>query len=222
MRVSSTLFSVNRRTSLYAAALCLAVGASLGCSSADEKERDAAATSSLEGALALYETSFKDGSSALQYGLRREGLPELKLELARALHYAPGTRIKVEGSFGENGAFVASAVELARDDSRLGTTTSAITQPTQTRSIGVLLVRTSNEPEPPPWLLGTDKVENNLFGTASPDFPENAQNVDAYYREVSYGAYALTGTVFDWITIDPLDDNCDTDVLRERALAQAS
>jgi hypothetical protein len=224
MRASSRPFSVNRPSSLCAtAALCLAVGASLGCSSADEADRaDVAATSSIEGKLAVYQTSFKDGSSAREYGLRREGLPEVKLALGSALHHAPGTRIKVAGSFGAHGEFVASSVELARDDSPVGTTSSAITQPTQTRSVGVLLVRTSNEPEPPPWLLGTDKVANSLFGTATPDFPANPQNADAYYREVSYGARALTGTIFNWITIDPLADNCDTDVLRQRALAKAS
>jgi hypothetical protein len=198
--------------------LFLAACGLLACSGVDEP-----AGSSLEGKLAIYESSFKDGSTAFDYGLRRDGLPELKLELASPPRYAPGTAIRVDGSFDGKGHFVASSVALAPDDSRIETVTSALTQATQTRSIAMLLLRPSNEPEPAPFVVGKALVTNNLFGTASlPDFPANPKNVDAYYREASYGARALQGTVFNWITIAPLADNCDTTALTNAGLAAAS
>jgi hypothetical protein len=199
-------------------ALFLAGCISLACGSADEGP-----SSSLTGKLAVYESSFKDGSSTLDYGLRREGLPEVRIELANPPRYAPGTPIKVSGQFDESGRFVASSLERSVDAAPVGTRSEALTAPTQTRSVAILLVRPSNEPEPPPFVVGKELVMNNLFGTESlPDFPAKTQNVDAYYREVSYGARALQGTVFDWMTIDPLADNCDTNALKSAALAQAS
>jgi hypothetical protein len=192
--------------------------APLGCSSGDEPQ-----SSTLQGQLAVYEASYKDGSVAVDYRLRRAGLPELKLKFSTPQSYAPGTPIQVHGAFTEQGEFVARSVELAPQASQVRSVTEAITQPTQTRSIAVLLLRPSTEPEPPPWVISKPLVENNLFGTESlPDFPAKAQNVNAYYQEVSYGARALQGTVFDWLTIDPLPDYCDTTAVRTAALAKAS
>ncbi|MGC4086894.1 MAG: hypothetical protein QM756_03140 [Polyangiaceae bacterium] len=191
---------------------------SIACGSAQEPS-----SGSLSGKLAIYESSFKDGSMALDYALRREGLPEIKVAFASAPNYAPGTRVKLDGAFDESGRFVASSVERVSDDTQVGVAAEALTQPTQTRSIAVLLLRPSTEPEPPPWVVGKDIVANNLFGTAAlPDFPAKAQNTDAYYREVSFGARALQGTVYNWITIDPLADPCDTTALSSVAQAKAS
>lgn len=201
-----------------AAALCLAACLSLACGAAEEP-----ASSSLNGELAIYESSFKDGSTARSYALRREGLPEVRIEFDGAPSYAPGTALEIQGRFDDAGRFIASSVARAAASARVGTTSQALPQATQTRSIAVVLLRPSNEPVPPPFLVGKDIVTNNLFGTAAlPDFPAKPQNVDAYYREVSYGALALQGTVFDWITVDPLANSCDTDALRSIALAEAS
>lgn len=148
-------------------ALFLAGCISLACGSADEGP-----SSSLTGKLAVYESSFKDGSSTLDYGLRREGLPEVRVELANPPRYAPGTPIKVSGQFDESGSFVASSIERSVDAAPVGTRSEALTAPTQTRSVAILLVRPSNEPEPPPFVVGKELVMNNLFGTESlPDFP---------------------------------------------------
>ena len=146
MRASFRSVQTNHHSSLGAAALLLAACMSLACSSNDESP-----SSSLNGKLAIYESSFKDGSSALDYALRREGLPEVRVEFASPPAYAPGTPIKLEGRFNEAGHFVASSVERAVDDSPVAATTEALAQATQTRSIAILLLRPSNEPEPPPW-----------------------------------------------------------------------
>ena len=192
--------------------------AGLGCSSANEP-----ASSTLEGNLAVYESSFKNGSVRIDYALSRADLPEVKLEFARPPNYAPGTRVEVVGSFAEGGEFIASSVDRVSNTSPVAHATQALTQATQTRSIAVLLLRPSTEPEPPPWVISKALVENNLFGTETlPDFPAKARNVNDYFKEVSYGARAFQGTVFNWLTIDPLADYCDTDAVRNAALAKAS
>jgi hypothetical protein len=147
----------------------------------------------------------------------------VRVRFAEAPRYAPGTPIEIEGRFDERGLFVASWSERATDEAPVGARAQSLNQATQTRSIAVLLLRPNNEPQPPPFVVGKEIITNNLFGTAAlPDFPAKAENVDAYYREVSYGAQALQGTVFDWITIDPLVDGCDTGALTSVALAKAS
>jgi hypothetical protein len=202
----------------FLSALFVAVFISPACTSVDESE-----SASIEGELAIYGSSFKDGSTALGYGLRRAGLPEVKLQLATPPRYAPGTPIKVDGGFDEKGRFVATSVERVAGGSRTEAVTSAIVQPTQARSIAVMHLLPSNEPEPAPFVVGPELARNSLFGTeALPDLPANPRNADAYYRQVSYGARALQGTVFDWITIPPLVDNCDLDALRDIALAAAA
>jgi hypothetical protein len=201
-------------------ALLLAACTSLACTSVDADEPG---SSSLEGELAIYASTFKDGSTAVDYGLRRAGLREVKLRLASPPRFAPGTAIRVDGGFDDKGRFVATSVERAPGDSRLQTVTAAIVQPTQARSIAVMHLLPSNEPEPAPFVVGPELARNSLFGTeALPDLPANPRNANAYYQQVSYGARALQGTVFDWITIDPLPDYCDLDVLRNVALAAAS
>jgi hypothetical protein len=199
-------------------ALFVAAGLSPACNAVDES-----ADASLQGELAIYASTFKDGSTALDYRLRRAGLPEVQLQLATPPRYAPGTSIKADGAFDERGRFVATSVERMAGDSRIETVTSAIIQPTQARSIAVMHLLPSNEPEPAPFVVGPELARNSLFGTeALPDLPANPRNADAYYRQASYGARALQGTVFDWITIAPLADYCDLDALRNTALAAAS
>ena len=199
-------------------ALFVAACSSLACTSDDE-----GAGSSLQGELAIYASTFKDGTTRLDYGLRRAALPEVKLELASPPRHAPGTTIKVDGGFDAQGRFVATSVGRAAGDSRIETVTSAIIQPTQARSIAVMHLLPSNEPEPAPFVVGPELARNSLFGTAAlPDLPANPRNADAYYRQASYGARALQGTAFDWITIAPLADYCDLDVLRNVALAAAA
>jgi hypothetical protein len=184
---------------------------------------DVPASSSLEGQLVVYGSTFKDGSTRLDYGLRRPGLPEVKLDLTSAPRFAPGTSIKVGGSFDARRRFVATSIARAAGGSQVETVTGAIVQPTQARSIAVIHLLPSNEPEPAPFVVGPELARNSLFGTEFlPDLPANPRNADAYYREVSFGARALQGTVSEWNTVAPLIDNCDLDVLKDLAEDAAS
>ncbi|RYZ04574.1 MAG: hypothetical protein EOO73_23345 [Myxococcales bacterium] len=218
MRVPFLAAVSNHRSSYGAAACLLASLLPLACSAGDESGE-----AKLSGELAIYESSFKDGASSLHYGLRRPGLPEVTVELAEPVAYAPGASVELAGRFDEKGHFVASSVVRATGEPGLGTSTQALAQPTQTRNVAILLLRPSDQATPAPWVVGKELVANNLFGTASlPDFPAKPQNTDAYYREASYGARALSGNVFDWLTIDPLVDYCDTNALRTAGLAKAA
>src|SRR5262249_55533519 len=82
-KTPEALMRASSRSPLAVLAVLLAACVPLACNSVDEPE-----SASLQGQLAVYQSDFKNGSTALEYRLRRAGLPELKLELATPPRFA--------------------------------------------------------------------------------------------------------------------------------------
>jgi hypothetical protein len=82
---------------------------------------------------------------------------------------------------------------------------------TGTRTVGVLLFNFSNATSQP-WTLPT--VRGVVF--------DNANSVDEYVRDASYGKLAITGDVHGWYTIDATNAGCAYSTWATQARAEAT
>jgi hypothetical protein len=80
-----------------------------------------------------------------------------------------------------------------------------------TKTVAVLLFNFSNNASQP-WTTST--VRGVVF--------DNANSVDEYYRDASYGQLALTGDVFGWYTIDATNAGCAYTTWASQARAKAA
>jgi chitodextrinase len=80
-----------------------------------------------------------------------------------------------------------------------------------TKTVAVLLFNFSNNASQP-WTPAT--VRGVVF--------DNANSVDEYYRDASYGQLALTGDVFGWYTIDATNAGCAYTTWASQARAKAA
>ena len=80
-----------------------------------------------------------------------------------------------------------------------------------TKTVAVLLFNFSNNTSQP-WTTST--VRGVVF--------DNANSVDEYYRDASYGQLGLTGDVFGWYTIDATNAGCAYTTWANQARAKAT
>jgi len=116
-----------------------------------------------------------------------------------------GRRVRGTGVDGGGGLTVSGPVEPVGDAMPLAAL--------GTKTVAVLLFNFSNNTSQP-WTPST--VRGVVF--------DNANSVDEYYRDASYGQLALTGDVFGWYTIGASNAGCayTTWASQARALAAAA
>lgn len=115
----------------------------------------------------------------------------VSLETADAsVHALAGKKVRAQGQRRANGVFAANGGLQAAG----GTTAAAATG---TKTVAVLLFNFSNDTSQP-WT--SSAVRGVVF--------DNANSVDEYYRDASYGQLALSGDVFGWYTIDSSNAGC--------------
>jgi chitodextrinase len=121
-----------------------------------------------------------------------------------SVHALAGKKVRARGQRRANGVFAANeGVQAA------GETVAAAA--TGTKSIAVLLFNFSNNTAQP-WT--TPAVRGVVF--------DNANSVDEYYRDASYGQLALSGDVFGWYTIDSSNAGCAYTTWANEARAKAA
>lgn len=101
-----------------------------------------------------------------------------------------GKKVRVRGEH-RGGAFAAGASGVQPTGGQ--TATAA----TGTKSVAVLLFNFSNNTSQP-W--NTSTVRGVVF--------DNANSVDEYYRDASFGQLALSGDVYGWYTLSTTDAGC--------------
>jgi chitodextrinase len=113
------------------------------------------------------------------------------LERADAsVHALAGKQVRALGER-RNGVFAATGIQAA------GAGENVAAAATGTKSVAVLLFNFPNDTSQP-WT--TSSVRGVVF--------DNANSVDEYYRDASYGQLALTGDPFGWFTIDSSNTGC--------------
>lgn len=130
------------------------------------------------------------------------GIVELE-QPNQAVHALAGHRVRARGER-RNGLFAATGGVQAAGDA----TAAAVTG---TKSVAVLLFNFSNDTAQP-WT--TSAVRGVVF--------DDANSVDEYMRDASYGQLALTGDVFGWYTIDADDSGCAYTTWAGQARAKAA
>jgi hypothetical protein len=121
-----------------------------------------------------------------------------------SVHALAGKKVRARGQRRASGVFAANeGVQAA------GETVAAAA--TGTKSIAVLLFNFSNNTAQP-WT--TPAVRGVVF--------DNANSVDEYYRDASYGQLALSGDVFGWYTIDSSNAGCAYTTWANEARAKAA
>ena len=126
------------------------------------------------------------------------------LETADAsVHALAGKKVRARGER-RNGVFAATGGVQAASEG----TAAAVTG---TKSVAVLLFNFSNNTAQP-WT--TSAVRGVVF--------DNANSVDEYYRDASYGQLALSGDVFGWYTIDSSNAGCAYTTWANEARAKAT
>lgn len=121
-----------------------------------------------------------------------------------SVHALAGKKVRARGQRRANGVFAANEGVQAAGE----TVAAAVTG---TKSIAVLLFNFSNSTAQP-WT--TSAVRGVVF--------DNANSVDEFYRDASYGQLALTGDVFGWYTIDSSNAGCAYTTWANEARAKAS
>jgi chitodextrinase len=127
------------------------------------------------------------------------------LETANAsVHALAGKKVRARGERRSNGVFAANeGVQEAGE--------SVAAAITGTKSVAVLLFNFSNNTGQP-WT--TSQVRGVVF--------DNADSVDEYYRDASYGQLALSGDVFGWYTIDADNSGCAYTTWANQARSKAA
>ncbi|MGH3134922.1 MAG: hypothetical protein ACRDPV_00325, partial [Gaiellaceae bacterium] len=120
-----------------------------------------------------------------------------------SVHALAGKKVRAKGER-RNGVFAATGGVQAAGEA----TAAAVTG---TKSVAVLLFNFSNNTAQP-WT--TSAVRGVVF--------DNANSVDEYYRDASYGQLALSGDVFGWYTIDSSNAGCAYTTWANEARAKAS
>ncbi len=127
------------------------------------------------------------------------------LESADAsVHALAGKRVRARGQRRPNGLFAANEGVQAAGEAVAAAVTS-------TKSVAVLLFNFSNNATQP-WMPAA--VRGVVF--------DNANSVDEYYRDASYGQLALSGDVFGWYTIDSANSGCAYTTWANEARAKAA
>jgi hypothetical protein len=114
-----------------------------------------------------------------------------------------GRRVRGTGTDDGGGLTVSGPVEPVGDAMPLAAL--------GTKTVAVLLFNFSNNTAQP-WTTST--VRGVVF--------DNANSVDEYYRDASYGQLALTGDVFGWYTIDASNAGCTYTTWASQARAKAA
>jgi len=126
------------------------------------------------------------------------------LEQADAsVHALAGKKVRAHGQR-RNGVFAATGGVQAAG----GPTVAAATG---TKSVAVLLFNFPNNTSQP-WT--TSSVRGVVF--------DNANSVDEYFRDASYGQLALSGDVFGWYTIDSSNAGCAYTTWANQARSKAA
>ncbi len=120
------------------------------------------------------------------------------------VHALAGRKVRAHGQRGANGVFAANGGVQAAGEAVAAAVTG-------TKSVAVLLFNFSNSTAQP-WT--TSAVRGAVF--------DNANSVDEYYRDASYGQLALTGDVFGWYTIDSSNAGCAYTTWANEARAKAA
>jgi len=171
-----------RAAALLALALPL-VGAPIGLAVAGPQE-------TLEGTLRTWHGDTFTTPVAVGAGVDTTIAGIVPLQRADAsVHALAGKKVRAQGRR-QNGVFAATGgVQAAGGD--------VAAAATGTKSVAVLLFNFPNDMSQP-WT--TSSVRGVVF--------DNANSVDEYFRDASYGQLALSGDVFGWYTIDSSNAGC--------------
>jgi PA14 domain-containing protein len=122
-------------------------------------------------------------------------------------------RVQVVGRRSSDGLRITvERIELPQTEpgDSLGTVTEELSSSAPKGKVAVILVKDSRLPNGDPY--SKQAVRDTLF--------DSATSTDKYFKEISYGAYGLSGDVFGWVSTDMSDCN-STDLWRQQAEAAA-
>ncbi|MGH3128837.1 MAG: hypothetical protein ACRDPX_13035 [Gaiellaceae bacterium] len=122
----------------------------------------------------------------------------------QAVHALAGRKVRAQGER-RNGAFAATGGVQPTSEA----TAAAVTGP---KSVAVLLFNFSNNTTTQPWT--TAYVRDVVF--------DNANSVDEYLRDASYGQLSLNGDVHGWYTIDATNAGCAYTTWASQARSKAT
>ncbi len=122
----------------------------------------------------------------------------------QAVHALAGRKVRAHGER-RNGAFAATGGVQPTSEA----TAAAVTGP---KSVAVLLFNFSNNSTTQPWT--TAHVRGVVF--------DNANSVDDYLQDASYGQLSLNGDVHGWYTIDATNAGCAYTTWASQARSKAT
>ena len=122
----------------------------------------------------------------------------------QSVHALAGRKVRAHGEK-RNGVFAATGGVQAAGDATAAAATG-------TKSVGVLLFNFSNNATSQPWTPAA--VRGVVF--------DNANSVDEYLRDASYGQLALSGDVHGWYTIDATNAGCAYTTWASQARSRAT
>ena len=122
----------------------------------------------------------------------------------QSVHALAGRKVRAHGEH-RNGVFAATGGVQAAGDATAAAATG-------TKTVGVLLFNFSNNATSQPWTPAA--VRGVVF--------DNANSVDEYLRDASYGQLAITGDVHGWYTIDATNAGCAYTTWASQARSKAT